>query len=91
MRDNGPATTNEYELPEGTFIVTGITINVALDVPLPKLFDYRLEPEGAGNPVGQIVKVSFGSGEKIGVVLGVTDTSEQPEDKLKTEIGRAHV
>ena len=62
-------------------------LQIALDVPLPRLFDYRLaergEESGEGNPVGRLAKVPFGPGIKIGVVISVTATSEQPADKLK--------
>ncbi len=58
-------------------------LQIALDVPLPRLFDYRTSEECAGDPVGRLAKVPFGQGEKIGVVVAVTDSSEQPADKLK--------
>lgn len=59
-------------------------LQIALDVPLPRLFDYRLAEDCGDGPVGRIVRVPFGSGEKIGVVVALATTSEQPEDKLKT-------
>jgi primosomal protein N' (replication factor Y) len=58
---------------------------VALDLPLDRLFDYLAEdrsPE-AGNDVGRRVRVPFGRGERIGVVLGEAATSEVPEGQLK--------
>ncbi len=58
-------------------------LRIALDVPLPRLFDYRLAGDCAGDPLGRIVRAPFGSGEKIGVVVAVVATSEHPEDKLK--------
>jgi primosomal protein N' (replication factor Y) len=59
-------------------------LKIALDVPLPQLFDYRLPPEHIGDPVGRLVRIPFGTGSKIGVVVGATDTSDQPAAKLKT-------
>jgi primosomal protein N' (replication factor Y) (superfamily II helicase) len=63
-------------------------LQIALDVPLPRLFDYRLAEEGEGsgedNPVGRLAKVPFGPGIKIGVVISVAATSDQPADKLKS-------
>jgi primosomal protein N' (replication factor Y) len=61
-----------------------ITIKVALDVPLPRLFDYRLASEDCSSPVGRLVKVPFGSSEKIGIVVELAEASDQPADKLKT-------
>jgi primosomal protein N' (replication factor Y) (superfamily II helicase) len=58
-------------------------IQVALDVPLPRLFDYRAETDTPVD-IGRCVSVPFGSGQKIGVVLGVAETSDQPAAKLKT-------
>jgi len=57
-------------------------VRVALDVPLPRLFDYLAENVTAADR-GCRVRVPFGSGEKLGVVLDVLAGSEQPEDKLK--------
>jgi primosomal protein N' (replication factor Y) len=59
-------------------------LQIALDVPLPRLFDYRLSGEAPGEVSGRLVRVPFGAGNKIGVVLGVVEQSDQPADKLKT-------
>ena len=59
-------------------------LQVALDLPLPRLFDYRSAPAGDDELPGRIVRVPFGTGEKIGVVVALAGASEQPEDKLKT-------
>lgn len=61
-------------------------IQIALDLPLPRLFDYRLDERVEGNPVGRLVRVPFGAAEKadrIGIVVGEIDRSDQPADKLK--------
>ena len=43
-------------------------MRVALDVPLPKLFEYSL-PDGIDARVGDRVAVRFGAQQKIGVVV----------------------
>ncbi|MBP6108908.1 MAG: primosomal protein N' [Rhodocyclaceae bacterium] len=58
-------------------------IRVALDIPLPRLFDY-LAPDAQESDIGRLVSVPFGSGNKIGVVLALTDVTDQPVKKLKT-------
>ncbi len=60
-------------------------LQVALDVPLPRLFDYRGD---AGIVPGSLVRVPFGRTQngksaKTGVVVAVAAQSEQPADKLK--------
>jgi len=55
-------------------------LQVALDVPLPRLFDYR---GSAGIVSGSLVRVPFGKNLKTGVVVAVAARSDQPDDKLK--------
>jgi primosomal protein N' (replication factor Y) len=55
---------------------------VALDVPLPRLFDY-LAPDSDESDIGRRANVPFGRALKTGVVIGFADASEQPVDKLK--------
>ena len=57
-------------------------LKVALDVPLDRLFDYL--DGGYHVDIGQRVMVPFGRRSVVGVVVGISDTSE-------FEIGRAHV
>ena len=58
-------------------------IQVALDTPLPRLFDYRV-PEGQDiPPVGALVEVPFGRTRQIGVALGTTDSSRIETGKLR--------
>jgi primosomal protein N' (replication factor Y) len=57
-------------------------VRVALDVPLSRLFDYRADEVSVAD-IGRRVVVPFGSGSKIGLIVGVSDTSDQPADKLK--------
>jgi primosomal protein N' (replication factor Y) len=55
---------------------------VALDVPLPRLFDY-LVPEVTTNDIGCLVEVPFGRGERLGVIVAVSGSSNCAADKLK--------
>ena len=56
---------------------------VALDVPLSRLFDYRV-PEGTAAPApGTRVRVPFGRQRLIGVVIEQAQTSLLPEERLK--------
>ena len=57
-------------------------VRVALDVPVPRLFDY-LTPEATTEDIGRLVSVPFGRGVKTGVIVGWAANSEQPADKLK--------
>jgi primosomal protein N' (replication factor Y) len=58
-------------------------IQVALDVPLPRLFDYAVA-DASPQDVGRLVRVPFGRKEKIGLVMGVCTHSDVAPDKLKT-------
>jgi primosomal protein N' (replication factor Y) len=60
-------------------------LRVALDVPLPRLFDY-LCADTQSEDVGYRVVVPFGRGQKVGLIVAVLDESEQPADKLKAAI-----
>ena len=57
-------------------------VRVALDVPVPRLFDY-LAPDASESDIGRRVIVPFGKGSRTGVVVGLAAASEQPDDKLK--------
>jgi primosomal protein N' (replication factor Y) len=60
-------------------------LRVALDVPIPELFDYGL-PEGAGDPqewLGRRVLVPFGRKTVIGVVLEIADRSAIDPARVK--------
>ncbi len=58
-------------------------LRVALDLPLHRLFDYRAENVSTAE-IGLRVRVPFGRGEKIGVIVEVAETSDWPLDQLKT-------
>ncbi|BAO27952.1 primosomal protein N' [Sulfuritalea hydrogenivorans] len=64
-------------------------VRVALDLPLPRLFDY-LAPDSAQSDIGRRVIVPFGKASRTGVIIEVAAASEHPDDKLKavTEILR---
>jgi primosomal protein N' (replication factor Y) (superfamily II helicase) len=53
---------------------------VALDVPLPKLFDYACE---AAPPIGARVLVPFGAKQVVGVVCEIARASEVPAERLR--------
>jgi primosomal protein N' (replication factor Y) len=60
-------------------------VRVALDVPLPRLFDYAL-PEGASVASGDRVTVPLGRRNQTGVVIEAESASELGFDRLKTVI-----
>ena len=64
-------------------------VRVALDLPLPRLFDY-LAPDSNESDTGRRVTVPFGTGSRTGLIIEVTTASEHPDAKLKavTEILR---
>ncbi|HKO88537.1 MAG TPA: DEAD/DEAH box helicase, partial [Burkholderiales bacterium] len=57
-------------------------LQIALDVPLPRLFDYSY-PDASAAMVGKRVVVPFGRGRKLGVVIAVAATSDVAADKLR--------
>jgi primosomal protein N' (replication factor Y) (superfamily II helicase) len=57
-------------------------ISVGLDVPVATLFDYRADDATIAD-IGCRVRVPFGRGERIGIMLGILDTSDVPPHKLK--------
>ncbi|MGE5794321.1 MAG: DEAD/DEAH box helicase, partial [Bacteroidota bacterium] len=57
-------------------------LRVALDVPLPRLFDY-LAPDAGPSDVGRRVAVPFGRRTLVGVVIEVDERSDVPADKLR--------
>jgi len=57
-------------------------VRVALDVPVPRLFDY-LAADSDETDIGRRVTVPFGKGLRTGVVFGRSQASDQPDAKLK--------
>jgi primosomal protein N' (replication factor Y) len=70
----------------GTTVVTegrsGRVARVALDVPLPQLFDYLI-PDGMDVIPGARVAVPFGPRRVVGVVVELADSSEVPRERLR--------
>lgn len=60
-------------------------VQVALPVPLPRLFDY-LPPQGTQPVIGGRVSVPFGNRRMIGIVVAFRDSSDLPEAQLKRVI-----
>ncbi len=56
-------------------------IRVALDVPVPRLFDYRCDDVAA--VIGARVLVPFGRQRLIGLIVAQPETSDVPENKLR--------
>ena len=66
-------------------------LQIALDTPLDRIFDYRWQPtagdaEQVEPQVGQLAIVSFGRREVAGLIVGLADHTEVPQDKLKDVI-----
>jgi len=63
--------------------LTDTYVRVALDHPLPTLFDYRCDAALAPTP-GMLVSVPFGKRHIVGLVMEVTAHSDVPADRLKS-------
>ena len=59
-------------------------IQVAIDVPMDQLFDYL--PNDQILKIGQYVKVPFGRRQIIGIICGISSTTNVPKEKLKKVI-----
>ena len=57
-------------------------LHVALDIPLPRLFDY-LYPSADARLIGRRAIVPFGKGRRVGIVVEVSEHSEIAVDKLR--------
>ena len=57
-------------------------VRVALDVPLPRLFDYKIDPAGRAT-AGSVVLAPFGKKIAVGVVLETAATSEVAPARLR--------
>lgn len=60
-------------------------LRVALDLPLHRLFDYLAETASTAD-IGYRVRVPFGRGEKLGVIVDVVGESDWPLDQLKQAV-----
>jgi len=56
---------------------------VALDLPLHRLFDYAAPASASPADIGRRVRVPFGRGERVGVIVEVAAGSEWPLEQLK--------
>ena len=66
--------------------VSHVFVRVALDHPLPTLFDYRCDAAEPPRP-GTLVSVPFGKRVVVGLVCEVTTHSEVPAERLKAVDG----
>lgn len=57
-------------------------IQVALDVPLPTLFDYRAD-EVRPDDVGCRIRVPFGRKYTVGIIMGIVDSTALDADKVR--------
>ena len=57
-------------------------VRVALDVPLPKLFDYRAE-DATRADIGHRILVPFGSKHLVGLIVDVVAQSDLPDSRLR--------
>src|SRR5262245_38363740 len=57
-------------------------VRVALDVPLPKLFDYACEEAGERD-VGRRIVVPFGNRSLAGVIVALSAETDVPAEKLR--------
>lgn len=58
-------------------------LQLALPSPLRQTFDYVLPAKIEPPPVGVRVRVPFGNREAIGICVGISNSSEVPENKLR--------
>ncbi|MFP5382287.1 MAG: primosomal protein N', partial [Gammaproteobacteria bacterium] len=58
-------------------------LQVALDTPLDRLFDYRLPADAGAVPRGSLIEVPFGRSHQVGVALAETRDSAIGADKLR--------
>ncbi len=56
--------------------------NIALETPLPRLFDYTTADVDAGD-LGRLVRVPLGRREVTGILVGLSDTSQCPPEQLR--------
>ncbi|MBU6504222.1 MAG: primosomal protein N' [Betaproteobacteria bacterium] len=57
-------------------------VQVAFDLPLDRLFDY-LAPDATMADTGRRILAPFGPGQKVGVILAVSNESQWPEQQLR--------
>jgi primosomal protein N' (replication factor Y) (superfamily II helicase) len=62
--------------------MSGLYVRVALDHPLPQLFDYRCDPALSPAP-GMLASVPFGKRQVVGLVWEVITETDVPADRLR--------
>src|ERR1700738_849939 len=62
--------------------MSGLFVRVALDHPLPTLFDYRCDPAFSPAP-GMLACVPFGKRQVVGLIWEVTTASDVPAGPLR--------
>ena len=69
---------------------TPLFVQIAIPVPLRQLFTYVVPPELLDSPlkIGERVAVSFGPRQVIGIILTISEETEQPINKLKNITSR---
>jgi len=60
-------------------------LRVVLDLPLPRVFDYRCDEAGAAD-IGLRVLVPFGTKQALGLIVGIADSTDVDAAKLKTAV-----
>ncbi len=75
-------TTAGYTEPMSSSLI----LNVALPVPMRRLFDYRCPESPQSWPVGARVRVPFGRRQLIGIIVAHAPTSELPAAQLKAAL-----
>ncbi|WP_293776078.1 primosomal protein N' [uncultured Oxalicibacterium sp.] len=62
-------------------------LQIALDTPLDNSFDYLWQPvDGVVPQVGQLALVPFGRRETVGLIIGMSQESDVPREKLKAAL-----
>jgi primosomal protein N' (replication factor Y) len=61
------------------------TLQVALDTPLNRLFDY-LAPGALPSDIGRRVRIPFGKRELVGIIVALSDSSPIPAEQLRPVI-----
>ncbi len=63
--------------------MTPCFVRVALDHPLPALYDYRYPPDAPAPQPGMLVRVPFGRRDAVGLICEVSAHSDVPANKLR--------
>jgi primosomal protein N' (replication factor Y) (superfamily II helicase) len=78
---------SNFPVDTASNIPTETVLLLAVDVPLPGLFEYRLPPElnlNAKSLIGQMAIVPWGTAVRAAVVFGITDNPKSAPEKIRT-------